>query len=377
MPTSSASLSCVPNPLFSTKMHIAFYVHHHGAGHLMRCLAISRQLDHCQLTFLGSGLAARAGLIPATIQCIHLPMDTPTDQDEHYQPGPPMEALHYAPLNLAGGRQRAQQLTSFFSQHWPLLLVVDVSVEVTLLARLSGIPTIVVRQHGQRGDPAHQLAYQSAQAILAPYSAQLAQPADAWLAGKLVYTGGFSRYAPQMPAAAQPNRLGLLVGAGGTSLDRSFVAYLASRLPRWQLHVIGLLPGPATGDLPANVTIHGLVADPRGLLEPCWLVIGNAGHNTVMEMASLNKRFIAVPEARPFQEQQVKAQLLARLALATVVPVAALYQTDWPALVEQLSRRQPDWQDTISPTALEQAARLIRTTYASVYGPGSVSAGLG
>ena len=349
--------------------NIAFYVHHHGSGHLMRSLAISAHLNGCRIRFLGSGLAPFAALVPPSIECVHLPLDTPTADDPYYRAGPPVEGLHYAPLNVAGQRQRTTQLTDFFARHWPLLLVVDVSVEVALLARLSGIPTIVVKQHGHRRDLAHQLAYQGAQCVLAPYPPLLQQNEAPWLADKIVYTGGFSRYRPGEPVSSveRPDHLAVLVGSGGTSLTPSFVAHLARQVPHWRVEVVGRLAGEKSHNWPGNVVTHGQLSDPRAVLDRCQVVLGNGGHNTVMEMATLDKRFIVVPEPRPFQEQAVKAQLLANLGLASVVEPQALYQTDWPALLSRTAVSSPLWTGIVEAQAAGRAAELIRHTYVSLY----------
>ena len=63
---------------------IAFYVHHHGSGHIMRCLAIARELGNAEVYFLGSNLKHYSALIPKEIICIHLPMDTPAEDDACY-----------------------------------------------------------------------------------------------------------------------------------------------------------------------------------------------------------------------------------------------------------------------------------------------------
>ncbi|MCK8490560.1 hypothetical protein M0L20_01780 [Spirosoma sp. RP8] len=356
-------------------INIAFYVHHHGSGHLMRCLAISTLLTDCQITFLGSRLAAYSSLIPDSINCIELPMDTPSSADRHYAEGNPVEGLHYAPLNVEGQRQRTALLTEFFNRVSPLLFVVDVSVEVALLARLSGVPTIVIKQHGNRQDLPHQLAYQSAEVVLAPFSPMMKQEETPWLANKLVYTGGFSRYPLQVNSRSgeQANRAAVLVGAGGTSLDATFLIHIARQAPDWIFEVVGKLAGSTTDCVPTNVIWHGQLDDPRLILERCVLVIGNAGHNTVMEMAALNKRFIVIPEQRPFEEQLIKATILDQLALAYVVHPHELYQTNWPAVLTATAAREPHWQGIVDEEATARAAQLIRQTYGSIYNSGDYS----
>ncbi len=76
----------------------------------------------------------------------------------------------------------------------PSLVVVDVSVEVTLLVRLLGVPVVVVAMQGDRDDRPHVAAYDAATALLAPW------PRDAEVGGldrrsaKTIRTGAFSRH---------------------------------------------------------------------------------------------------------------------------------------------------------------------------------------
>ncbi|WP_204327890.1 hypothetical protein, partial [Proteus mirabilis] len=68
-------------------------------------------------------------------------------------------ALHYAPLNHPGLRARTARIAAWAARTNPALLVVDVSVEVALFARLLSLPTLVVRLAGRRDDPPHLEAF--------------------------------------------------------------------------------------------------------------------------------------------------------------------------------------------------------------------------
>src|ERR1700728_4625073 len=117
---------------------IGYYAHHHGAGHVTRALAIAAHLPG-QLTLFGSSLPSETALENVTLR--HLPMD----YDEKTAIDTPA-GLHYAPLAVDGLRDRMGAMVDWFREHWPCLLVVDVSVEVALLARLCGVPTVYIRQ---------------------------------------------------------------------------------------------------------------------------------------------------------------------------------------------------------------------------------------
>ena len=71
-------------------------------------------------------------------------------------------ALHWAPPGHPGLRERMAQIAAWVATHAPRLVVVDVSVEVTVLVRSMGVPTVVMGMPGARDDAAHQLAYRLA-----------------------------------------------------------------------------------------------------------------------------------------------------------------------------------------------------------------------
>lgn len=351
-------------------VEIAFYVHHQGSGHLMRCLAISGQLQNCTITFLGSALKNYAAIIPDYIQCIHLPMDTPGPDDVFFQANEQAAGLHYAPLNVGGQCSRVHLLSRFFAEHPHMLLIVDVSVEVAMLASLCGVPYVYMRQHGRRADLAHSIAYRNAQLLLAPYPASFAQVEDPqWLKNRTFYTGGYSRFYLQSRVADEAetaNRAAILVGSGGTSINERWIRHLASACPDWNFEILGLTATDASQTM-TNVKNHGKLDEPVAVLQKCRVVIGNTGHNTVMETAALGKAFITIPEERAFDEQAVKAEILSRLNLAAVVLPEDIYTADWPALLNE--SHEAGWQGVIDPQALRYAAKRLVEVHQSVFPP--------
>jgi predicted glycosyltransferase len=344
---------------------IGFYIHHHGSGHLMRAITIAGTLTGYPLIFMGSNLEPYRHLIPAGIKCIDLPMDV---AESHHSslPERSLSFLHYAPLGITGIRERASVLTETFKQHFPMLLIVDVSVEIAVLARLSGVPVIVVKQHGNRADVPHLQAYESAELLLAPFSATMAPPDEPeWVKEKTVYTGGFSRFSSYDPAykipgkndcSEDPSSVAVLTGEGGTSLTIEFIKWLSASCPQYNFHILGNKTQATTHP---NLLWHGKVADPSAILSGCAIVIGNAGHNTVMEMADLNKRFICIPEERPFAEQKQKAELLAANGNATVVQPDALLVTDWHGLLRAALQKDPHWEGVTDTGALATIRETI------------------
>ena len=331
---------------------IAFYIHHHGSGHIMRALAIASELT-MPVTFLGSGLRAYRQLIPAHITCVHLPLDVKGDKDRYFRSGHAVDTFHYAPLNVAGIRERNRIMTKFFSSAFPLLLVVDVSVEVALLARLCSVPTIIMRQHGYRNDPAHLAAYQSACLLIAPYARGLQGYGPAWVDAKTFFSGGFSRYTGKVlsKTSKRSRHVAVMTGKGGTSITIDFIKHLAGNCPDFHFYSIGG-QGKMTDDLPSNITFCGDLNDPADVLITSSLIIGNAGHNTVMEVADLNLPFICIPENRPFGEQLLKAKSLSDRYNVKIVLPENILKTDWHSLLNIALTDQTEWQGMINPQAL-------------------------
>jgi len=345
-------------------MEIAFYVHHHGSGHLMRCLAIASALKNCHITFLGSGLEAHKSLIPKSIDLIFLPMDTPNQQDRDFL-DQNLEGLHYAPLNIDGQLQRVNRITSFLASHPKLLFVVDVSVEIAMLSRLCGVPTVVIRQHGLRDDLPHQICYGNAVGLLAPFDVRMVGHGPEWVNNKTFYTGGLSRFAPSADTSdASKKHVAILIGNGGTSINAEFLDYLSKQCLQWTFHILGDSQHVRTA---SNLHFHGKLNDPQDILANCCIVIGNAGHNTVMECASLNKRFIAIAEKRPFEEQEEKARIIEELALAVHVPASEIRCIDWEEMLENLLTTRPNWTGFISSDAAERAANYLMNIHSDIF----------
>jgi len=347
---------------------VCFYIHHHGAGHVMRAINIADGLTDFKVCFLGSNLKPFLSLISDKIECIHLPLDLPVKDDLTFVEKQ-LTFLHYAPLGLNGQRDRISMLTDIFKYRYPVLLIVDVSVEITLLARLCGIPTIVIRQHGKRDDLPHLLAYESAELLVAPFSETMASlDEEPWVKAKTLYAGGFSKYtADTNYIQEQTNCVAILIGQGGTSIDTQFIHLLAHSCKDYIFHVIGQLEGSVLKNHP-NILYHGRLNDPLDILLSCAVVIGNAGHNTVMEMASLNKRFICIPENRPFDEQLEKARFLKINGNATVINVADLNLINWPDELNAILQKEPNWLGVINKNAVYNIVNTVKQTVNSLFG---------
>lgn len=301
---------------------IGYYAHHRGHGHLARGAQVAAELD-LPVTLLSSlRPSPRAWPGPR----VHLPPDVADEMITL----PSTRALHWAPGGLADLRRRTRDLAAWFVRAAPALVVVDVSVEVALLARLSGVPVVWMRQHGERRDSAHLGAFEAASLIVAPWPAWFGDdPLPADLQRRVVHVGGFSRFEGRSVDRVRARRdLGwspdqrhvvVVVGGGGHRLDRADLEAAARATPDWHWTVVGgwgTRDGVAFDDL-------GWVEDPFPHLVAADVVVGSTGHNTLMDVAVAGAPLVAIPQPRPWDEQVDKADRLRRHGLAHVL-------AEWP-----------------------------------------------
>jgi hypothetical protein len=197
----------------------------------------------------------------------------------------------------------------------PSLMVVDVSVEVAVLARSMGVPVLVAAMRGDRTDAPHELGYDLAGALLAPWPDRFPEPDWHW-ESKTRYVGAFSRFDGRVPASStgSTNRVAVLLGAGGADVT-------ATAAPAgWEWDWLG---GPGRW-----------VADPWPALSSAGVVVTHAGQNAVAEVAAARRPAVVVPQRRPFGEQEATATALERAGLAVVCRKWPR-PTEWPEYLER------------------------------------------
>ena len=112
-------------------------------------------------------------------------------------------------------------------------MVVDVSIEIALLARLHGVPVVLVAQRGIRHDAAHALAYAQASAIAAPWTAATHLPGEGPPERLLTFTGAvYASTASRRPD--DPKRVAMCSSSSvpaATSCARRTCSRQRGRLP--------------------------------------------------------------------------------------------------------------------------------------------------
>ncbi len=315
---------------------IGFYVHHHGSGHLTRALTIAAEL--AEPAAVVTSLTVDPGRLPGGVELVPLPTDVPAHPDPDDDPAGG-GALHWVPRG-ATAQRRARAFVDWLTRPEAGLLVVDVSVEAIVLARLCGVAAVAVRLPGDRTDRAHRTGADLAEAFLAPYPVELEDPSTPpGDVARTHYAGLISRYGGRCLDRADARRwvgvgprarlLVVAVGAGGSALRPADVAAVGDHLPGWEVVALGV-EGPSCG----RVRCLGWVEDPFPWFRAADVVAGHGGTNLVAEVAAAARPLVCVPEPRPHDEQVRRGRLLAAAGAAVVCdgwPRAG----EWPAVVDR------------------------------------------
>ncbi|MFD3516049.1 glycosyltransferase [Streptomyces sp. NPDC058657] len=312
---------------------IGYYVHHQGRGHLHRAVCVAR---HLRAPVTGFSSLPRPD--DWTGEWVRLPLDVGSGHrgPDAVQPADPTARgrLHWVPRHHPGLRDRMGAVADWVTRRGPSLFVSDVSVEMTLLVRLMGVPVVAAAMRGDRSDPAHQLGYDVADALLAPWPASLPEPGwpRAWR-DKTVHTGAFSRYdgRPRVRAASTDGtrEVVVMLGAGGAGVDDDGFRRAQARTPGWSWTFLGGPGGP-------------WIDDPWPVLCRADVVVTHGGQNAVAECAAARVPTLVVPQDRPHGEQRATAEALRTGGLATVCASWPAPE-EWAGLLDRTMRhRSPD-----------------------------------
>lgn len=322
---------------------IGYYVHHHGFGHLARAISICERM-HRPVTVLTSRQVPEQNPFTAVVG---LPRDDTTARvSEPTAHG----ALHWAPHHDPGYGCRMDTIARWVRDAQPEVFVVDVSVEVAAFVRLLGVPVVVMALPGNRDDSAHRLVHQLADQIIAAWPGDLRTPS--WLRphrDKTAYVGGISRF----DGRARRSR--------GTSEKSSETDVL----------VLGGADGGADGGVAVG---HDTAWATLGAAQETWtgdpwpqicaagVVVTHAGQGCVADVAAAERPAVVIPQPRPFDEQCVTAQVLARHGLAAVATDRPR-ESEWPALLSAARAIDPaHWRRWQVRDAASRAAEVIEAT---------------
>lgn len=300
---------------------IGHYVHHHGRGHLQRALTLSSALRQ-EVTGLSSLPRPRGWEGP----WIQLARDDTDPESTHRDPTA-NGRLHWVPRHDAGLLERQGQISAWLREARPEALVVDQSVEVSVLARLHGVPVIAFTAPGRRGDDAHSLGFETAAALVGPwpgtFSGDLLPGVAPETVARFAGIGAVSRFPSAIRRPRHPGRprVLLLSGEGGDTFTRAALEQMQRSTRHWQWDVL-------------SRSLGSWVNDPLPVLQQADVVITHAGQNAIAEVATCRVPAIVVPQERPFDEQEVTARALA--ARMPVLVVRTVEAVDWSAVLDHV-----------------------------------------
>jgi hypothetical protein len=310
---------------------IGYYVHHQGDGHRHRAVAVAGHAPG-RFVLLGTGLIDRC-------------RDGRYIEMNDDRPGPctespavtPTGALHYAPVGYEGIRRRVASMAAWIASARPALIMVDVSVEIAMLARLMSTRFAYMRLGGERTDAAHLEAFRAAQMLVAPFHEDLDAPGvPQWVRKKTRYVPGLTN--ARIDPAPSSDVVLVANGNGGGTMDGAAIAAAATLTPGLRWRVIGPCMRPASH--PPNLVFLGWVSDAEREIAAAGVVIGSAGDGIASAVFATGRPYICLPQERPYEEQVSRARRMDELGAAIVLehaPPAA----EWPGLLQSALRLDP------------------------------------
>jgi hypothetical protein len=201
-------------------------------------------------------------------------------------------------------------------------------VELVLLSRLHGVPTLAVVLPGRRDDAAHELGFEVADALVSFWPTDVSGMTHGLSSAaldRLVPVGAMSRH----PVQSEPRHVRrtdgrrsvvVLLGTGGHDVSAADVDRARRTTPDWDWTVLDGSPDT-------------WVADPSSVLAGADVVVTHAGQNAIAETAAARRPAVVIPQARPHDEQLVTGSVLASGWPAVVCPVWPA--TGWPDLLDR------------------------------------------
>jgi hypothetical protein len=327
---------------------IGYYVHHHGSGHMQTALQIIPHIKQ-QVILLSS--AQKPSNLPSNATFVQLE----NDAIESYRQ-PLGSAFMYTP-HSSRLLHRFQQILEAVRDYNITCMYVDVSLEVALFCKILGLTVGHNVMLGIRTDDPHTNLYAMCDFYISDNAPQMDVTSKRHGPRDVEFIGGISRYKKtKYTSCDNYENVVITLSPKSESTISNAVLDTARAYPYINWHIVG-----AAVNIPKhpNIIVHGTVPDPKHIYMMADVAVGAGGHNTINEMASLGKRFICIPEDRPYQEQVAAAKALEINNMAVYCPRWPSIK-DWQELFKNLNTIDLEaFQSVVNNDAAKRAAGII------------------
>lgn len=339
---------------------IYFSVSSEGYGHSSRALAIARQFKPGEI-LLASYAYALERIRSYEYPSVEVSQEVKFIGSEgHFDVG---KTILSNPARALGLNQIVQEEMDIIKRHGITLVVADGRIAPVLAAERLDIPCVVltnqsafypfferdsalVKLFGRSFEWVMKLWLSSAEEILIPdfappYTVCLPNLSDNYqvkkrtrFVGPLVAWQESEIIPIEKPVPEHPL---IVASLGGHEYRRPLfdaVLEAARRLPTMQFIVIA---GFSVTNLPPNVRIHPFVKEAAPYFKAADLVITQAGHSTAMELLTLGKPSLIVPDAQQI-EQENNAKRMLELGVALTIEYEDLENPTQFSLCEKIQQ---------------------------------------
>ena len=229
------------------------------------------------------------------------------------------EYAHYLPKKHENILDRNIEILKACKRYQIELGLIDVSVETAIQFRIAGIPYAYHKMLGERNDTAHQLAYQASEFLFTRYPAQLDRNSKLEFMEKTYHLGFLSRFKFRKNVSSfiikpiSHLKILCIAGKGGTKLNEQLMAKLIQQVPDPTYTALGL---NMTSENLNGINHLRFTKDIEQIILEHDVIISSCGLNLSSEILALKNKFIAVPERRPYNEQEAFCKKLVGCKLA-------------------------------------------------------------
>lgn len=336
---------------------IFYFVHAHGNGHQATFSMLYPELS---AFFEVIAITTHSGITnnlqnKHQVQVVELPPKYPADYEiPIHTYSKAFEVTPYAQEPA----ERSKSLAEAISHHQPKAFYCDGVPELAVMVRGMGVPVVLVHLPGNiSNDPTQVFAHELADHIIAHFPLILEQP-DYKYSFKTFYSGYMSKFdcgKSDPDTSEKINQVSILLGYD--NYDQAVITKMTQD-PDTHFTIIG---NKQYYDLSKNCNQLGLVKDISQAITGD-IVISAAGQNTVAELLSMNKKLILLPEPRPYEEQEVHAQMLSNQKIALLAE-ENLCAEQWQMLLQQAKAITPAFKNLVNVTAAAAVAQKMQEWY--------------